>query len=355
MSTFKKILEPVLLGVSIIIGIAVVFGKITIYESWFSLRTLQISLGSGICILLLLYIQLDRKNLSPNNLKNLVFKSKLATVILFIVFLWGILNKPVIPVNVSFEGVAKTSDVVAIKTNIQKTNENVTELATIFSIFLKKQEQENKNLLLSVIDGNKKFVEMDQDERIRQEAIDRHVADVATDLKKVVVGIEDIKKNNKTTSTTTLITNGATSERNRFLFTVLLLCLALISFIFSFFYKTFTKVSVRMRRYGIPFLFIGIVVILQFCPLIFNVLNSGYVKNISVKDTLKKELPIVSDTPQKQKEPEVQVQVSPPSKLAKQQMGPMRDPTRIKKKKSKNITKVMPHYTSPRKYMRVEN
>lgn len=303
MSTFiTRSLQLLALGAIITIGIAIVTGDIYISKSWFSLRTLQISLGSGLFVLLFIYVQSDRKDLSPQKLKGLVIKSKLVTIFLFAVFLWGIMSKPVIPVNVSFEGVAKTTDVVATKRNVQKANENVSQVGATLSIFKETQDKANTSFSKELSSLKSKIVELDEDEKVRQEETIDQVAGVATEIKKMVVGVDDIKKIDRTPSNSSSVVNtGSISEKNRAWIIVGLLILMVTSFVASFFY---TKVPVKMSRYGIPVLALGIIAIMYFYPLIVGNIQPISNKKSPAKDTVvNKEVSVAVDTNKLQKEP----------------------------------------------------
>lgn len=264
-STLKRILELLLLGATIAIGIAIVFGKITIYESWFSLRTFQVSFGSSLFILLLVYIGYDRKDLGPNKLKALLRRSYFITVLLFSVFLWGILSQPTLPVNVSFEGVAKTADLMTVNRNIEKTNQNVVLHSARFTSYEEKQRQENADLLQEVKKGNDKAEELDADERLRQEATSDQIADVATDIKKVSVAVDDVKNIDRKSMNGASVVN-AFSEKSISIVIPTLFIFAVTSFVVSFFYNKHEKIF----RWGIPGGLVLICIGLFFYPMLIN-------------------------------------------------------------------------------------
>ena len=339
MSTLKKILLILLGGAVIGICIAVPLGKITISESWFSVRTLQISLGSILAVLLFLYIQPDKNDKSPKA-KGLLIRSRALVGLSFIVFLWGILSQPTLPVTVSFDGVAKTTDVIATNRTAQKTNENVTQVGATVSSFKETQEKKNKEISQELASLKSKIVELDKDEQVRQQATSDQVTDLANNVQKVSVGVDDIKKIDRQTPVSVSTTGTLVADPTRIKIVLAALILMVISFTLSFFYKTYTQVSVKTRRFTIPIVLAVIAVLPYLYPVIVDKISSLSNKNSApTKDTLVKKNPsIVVDTARTNNNVETQVQaVSSGDSIQEEEKPMVVKPAVSKERKRKKV------------------
>lgn len=303
MSTFiKRALELVVLAILIVVGLAIISGKIKFLEgNWFGIRTLQIILCSILSVLLLIYVNTDRK-LSPRELTVLNLKSNLSVVFLASTFIWSILFQPTVPVTVSFDGIAKSSDVIESKRGIQKNNEDLAQLSEILLSFQKQLSN--------------KLNDLDSDNQQRQSVFSTQISELSAGIKKMSVLVKN-QDYNKSNHLDYFNNSESRTSNSLSLIIVALFVLSVISFITSFFFKNFNIIPIRVRRYLIPSVLIVICVALFFYPFLNKkIISMGIEKGeVKIEEKIKVEADSVKQEPV--------VEIKPITKEVKSEEAPI--------------------------------
>ncbi|MBP6857721.1 MAG: hypothetical protein KBC11_00785 [Candidatus Pacebacteria bacterium] len=340
MSTFKKWLEYIaVIAVFVFVGVYIVNGKINFLESWFGERTLQVSLGSILFILLFVYISKNRNDLSPNNLRSLLLKTKIVLVLIFSLLLWIIVSRPTNPVNVSFEGVAKTFDVIETQKAVQKTNKNVRAVSDLLSDFKDDQQERNDEIKKIVSALQSKIANIDADDKVKQQAILENLSEISGSVSQIKLKTNDKNQEVKSES--------GSNFSDLIIILVVLVCISVAS---SFFWKNHTKFSVRTRRWVVPVILIVLIIGLYYYPAIRDQFSYKTDTNLLVKDdsTVKKVLPFVIDTIKVKNNTEVPAQEILPEEENTVDTKLQLEKVKIISKKKSSKKKLPVRYTSPK-------
>ena len=259
-STLKKYLE--FFGAAlllVLIGIKILDKDVLILKNWFSIRSIQISLGSICFVLLLMYIKTDRKDMGPNKLKALNFRLVTVTSLFFGLFVWAIVSQPTLPVTVSLTGVAKTSDIVETQKNVQGVDEHLAKTEVVLSSFRDEQSDKTDSLADQISEFKTTFLDLDSDHRVRQALVNDKLSGLVTSVTKLSTQVEELQRKKDEVASKNEATNSKT-EGGAFVWWMWILVFVLVgSVLSSIFFPGYTGLSVKARRYYIP---IGVGIVL---------------------------------------------------------------------------------------------
>ena len=352
-STLKKYLE--FFGAALLllfIGIKILDKDVLIVKNWFSIRAIQISLGSIFFVLLLMYINTDRKDMGPNKLKALHRRLVTVTCLFFALLVWTIMSQPTTPVSVSLAGVAKTGDVVETQKIALKANEAIAETGMAFVHFKNEQKRTNDSLFKEMIAVNKTVTDLDADNQIRQNALIEKVGDIAVDSKKSFAELQEQlrQKSEAEASVRRESASAGFSMSSKHAIAGLLILVLLFSVVSIKFFPAFTTISVKARRWYIPIGILLIIGMLYYSETKQQVVSFLQKKNTVVKDsTEKKESTII---PAKKNDAPVQEPILSPPKTDQIKDSAQKEeasipvvPKTIPRVASK---KVVPRYSPPK-------